>query len=281
MLVTLTPGADPVRIASLLNQATMEARNHHGKPSEYINWVFGMARMFRGQIARSDLDLLFLTPTFYRILEGHGTGTMAMQNLLEAEIAEREMTTHEAALALQEQIRTWRAEASGVLAVVDTSVFLSHPQWTASQIPERVIESIPWAAELHLGFEDLQLVLPAVVIKELDRLKESSNQQVRYRARVTLAVIDRLLPDPEGVVLIRAKDTDWDAITANGGMPGGEVRLRVLYDDPIHRPLLDADAELIDRAVAVQAPAAPSMSWPRRCAPPPPWWRRPGPGSPG
>jgi hypothetical protein len=40
--------------------------------------------------------------------------------------------------------------------------------------------------------------------------------------------------------------------TARGTMPLGTVRLRVFYDDPAHQPLPDPDAEIIDRAVAVQ-----------------------------
>lgn len=95
-------------------------------------------------------------------------------------------------------------------------------------------------------------MLPEVVIRELDRLKESGNQKTRYRALVTLAVIDKLLDDPDGTVLIRLKHADWDAVAARGGTPRGRVELRVFYDDPVHRPLTDPDAEIIDRALAVQ-----------------------------
>jgi hypothetical protein len=95
-------------------------------------------------------------------------------------------------------------------------------------------------------------VLPEVVIREFDRLKESGNHKARYRASVTLAVIDRLLDDPYGTVPIRSKDADWDAVVARGEMPRGGVELRVFYDDPAHRPLSDPDAEIIDRAMAVQ-----------------------------
>lgn len=253
MLVTLTPGVDRTRILDLLNQAKNEAGNHAGQPEKYVGWALGIARMLRGQISSSDLDQLVFTPTFYRLLDRQGAGTMQGQLLLEAEIHERTKLFGDAAEALAKQIRTLDAAASAVLAVVDTSVFLSHPQWTAGPVPEQVIESIPWATEMQLGFEDVQLILPEVVIKELDRLKESGNQTLRGRASVTLAVVDRLLPHPDGVVLIRATDSDRDAIAARGEMPHGEVRLRVFYDDPSHRPLADADAEVIARALAVQA----------------------------
>ncbi|MEU4602469.1 PIN domain-containing protein [Kribbella sp. NPDC023972] len=153
---------------------------------------------------------------------------------------------------LQEQIGTWAAAAGKVLAVVDTSVFLSHPAWTQDDDPTAVIASIPWPEELGVGFDDVLLVLPEVVIREFDRLKESGNQKTRYRASVTLAVIDKLLDNPYSTVSIRPKDADWHAVAARGEIPRGGVELRVFYDDPAHRPFSDPDAEIIDRAMALQ-----------------------------
>jgi predicted ribonuclease YlaK len=136
--------------------------------------------------------------------------------------------------------------------VVDTSVFLSHPAWAQDDDPAAVIASIPWAEELGAGFADVLLVLPEVVIREFDRLKESGNQKTRYRASVTLAVLDKLLANPYGTVPIRFTDADWEAVADRSEMPRGRVELRVFYDDPAHRPLSDPDAEIIDRAIAVQ-----------------------------
>jgi hypothetical protein len=41
-------------------------------------------------------------------------------------------------------------------------------------------------------------------------------------------------------------------VAERGEMRRGEVQLRMFYDDPAHRPVPDPDAEIIDRAVAVQ-----------------------------
>jgi predicted ribonuclease YlaK len=167
-------------------------------------------------------------------------------------MSERQAPLTAAFETLQEQIGTWTATAGKVVAVVDSSVFLSHPAWTRDDDPTAVIASIPWAEELGVGFEDVLLVLPEVVIREFDRLKESSNQKTRYRASVTLAVVDNLLADPYGTVTIRLKDNDWNEVAERGEMPRGEVQPRVFYDDPAHRLVPDPDAEIIDRAVAVQ-----------------------------
>jgi len=252
MLVTLTPGVDRDRVLELLRSAYIEIGNNHGKQDGYVRWVLNVGRMLRGQIARSDLDQLLFTPAFYRLADPALMDTPQGLQLLEAEMSDRQDLLTAAFKTLQEQIGTWTAAAGKVLAVVDSSVFLSHPGWTRDDDPTAVIASIPWAKELGVGFEDVLLVLPEVVIRELDRLKESGTQRIRYRASVTLAVIDKLLSDPYGTVTIRPKDSDWDSVSARGEMPRGMVQLRVFYDDPAHRPLSDEDAEIIDRALAVQ-----------------------------
>jgi hypothetical protein len=252
MLVTLTPGVDRDRVLELLRQASVEIINNHGSKDDYVRWVMKTARMLRGPIAQADLEQLLLTPAFYRLVDPVMMGTPQGLWLLEAELSDREALFTAAFETLQKQLDEWNAEAGKVLAVVDTSVFMSHPAWTRDDDPTAVIASIPWAEELDAGSDDVLLVLPEVVIRELDRLKESGNQKLRYRASVTLAVIDKLLADPYNTVPIRPTDPDWEAVAARGEMPRGRVELRVFYDDPAHRPLPDPDAEVIDRARAVQ-----------------------------
>ncbi|TCO45216.1 PIN domain-containing protein [Kribbella antiqua] len=252
MLVTLTPGVNRDHVLELLRKASVEITNKYGDQDGYVRWALDTARTLRGQIAQTDLEQLLLTPAFYRLVDPVMMGTPQGLWLLQAEMSDRQALLVAAFEALQEQIGTWTAAAGKVLSVVDSSVFLSHPAWTQDDDPTAVIASIPWAEELGVGFEDVLLVLPEVVIRELDRLKESGNQKTRYRASVTLAVIDKLLDDPYGTVPIRLKDADWDAVAARGEMPRGGIELRVFYDDPAHRPLSDPDAEVIDRAMAVQ-----------------------------
>lgn len=252
MLVTLTPGVDRDRVLELLRAASIEISNNRATPDRYVQWVLNLGRMLRGQVARSDLEHLLFTPAFYRLIDPTLMGTPQGIQLLQDEMLDRQAVLAATFETLKKHIATWNAAAGKVLAVVDSSVFLSHPTWIQDDDPAAVIASIPWAEELAAGFGDVLLVLPEVVIREFDRLKESGNQKIRHRASVTLAVIDRLLADPYATVEIRPKDHDWDAINARGEMPRGAVHLRVFYDDPAHRPLADPDAEIIDRAMAVQ-----------------------------
>jgi hypothetical protein len=152
MLVTLTPGVDRNRVLELLRQASVEIMNKHGDQDGYVRWVMNTARMLRGQIAQTDLDQLLLTPAFYRLVDPVMMGTPQGLWLLEAEMSDRQALFTAAFETLQKQLGTWTAEAGKVLAVLDASVFLSHPAWTQDDDPAAVIASIPWAEELGLGF---------------------------------------------------------------------------------------------------------------------------------
>ncbi|MDX3191834.1 hypothetical protein PV458_25775 [Streptomyces sp. MN03-5084-2B] len=70
---------------------------------------------------------------------------------------------------------------------------------------------------------------------ELDRLKESKNKHVRWRAAHTLGVLDELFLDGSPSAKLRA------------------TRVEILFDPPGHSRLAIEDDEIVDRAVAAQA----------------------------
>jgi hypothetical protein len=172
MLVTLTPGVDRDHVLELLRKASTEIVNNYGDQDRYVKWALDLGRMLRGQVARSDLDQLLFTPAFYRLVDPALMGTRLGRQLLEAEMSDRQALLTATFETLREQIDAWTAASGNVLAVLDSSVFLSHPAWTQDDDPTAVIASIPWAQELGVGFESVLLVLPEVVIREFDRLKE-------------------------------------------------------------------------------------------------------------
>ena len=85
--------------------------------------------------------------------------------------------------------------------------------------------------------------MPLPVVDELDRLKRDN--QARSRARTALKALDEVFRNvtserPMG----RLRD---------GSSPGlGPVTMELLFDPPDHERLPDNDAEIVDRALAVQ-----------------------------
>jgi len=215
--------------------------NSSGKVANYLDWALTTAGLLRNQIQPSDIERLIFTPRLWRLQE-LGDGTMLSQRLLSAELVEQADVFDKAWAALQAEIDRWNP-AEAHLVVVDTSVFIGHPN---------KIREIEYADIIGARSEPVRLVVPRVVIDELDRLKESGNQVVRWRAGHTLGVLDELLTVPKGRATVREAD-DFAAVAAAGGMPHGVVTVEVFFDDPRHVRLDDNDDEIIDRALAVQA----------------------------
>jgi rRNA-processing protein FCF1 len=113
-------------------------------------------------------------------------------------------------------------------------------------------QAIDWSQLVNAGAAAVRLVLPRLVIDELDKSKESGSSQLRWRAGHTLGVLDELLDDPLGRAVLKERDPDFFDTAEVGRVPRDAVTLEVLYDDPYHVRLTDPDDEIIDRAVALQ-----------------------------
>jgi len=241
MLVTLSPGAQAARVLDLLFRAKTVIGNHHGDLPGYLGWAVETARMLRNQVRPTDIDRLIFTPRFWRLQALTYQVDRFSRDLLSEEMAERAEVLEHAWGALRAEINRWTPDAHPV--VVDTSVFIHHPD---------KIRDIAYAELLGLRSTPVRLVVPRVVVDELDRLKESGNQHIRWRAGHTLGVLDELLHSPRSRVTIREPD-DFNAVIDSGGMPREKVTIEVLFDDVHHIRLDDNDDEIIDRALAVQA----------------------------
>ncbi|MEU6799274.1 PIN domain-containing protein [Nonomuraea wenchangensis] len=99
--------------------------------------------------------------------------------------------------------------------------------------------------------------MPMVVIDELDQLKESKNRHVRWRARHSLAVLDRLLPHPTHPSILRP--ADFTPLNS-GGIPRGEVTVEIILDPPGHSRLPIEDDEIVDQAATAQVLAGRSVT---------------------
>ena len=256
MLIRALPGTNRKNLRDTLRDLRIKVSNLRGGRagrmtmdvlSAYLQWVNEAARMLHNQVSASDVDHLVLTRRYELLFVASGRlepdrVDAAINALLSTELDERTAAFEEACEALERQIERW--SGLEVFVVLDTSVFLEHPQ---------KLEELDLAPIVGARGEPIRLLVPIVVIDELDGLKQHGHNKVRWRAGYTLAVLDRVLPQPTAVA--RLRDGDFSALSS-GGIPRGEISVEVLFDPPGHVRLPINDDEIIDRALAVVALAA-------------------------
>jgi predicted ribonuclease YlaK len=159
-----------------------------------------------------------------------------VNGLLAAELDERVDAFDVAIKALEVRIRRWRLDA--VFVVLDSTVYIEHPQ---------ELEAIDFRQLVNGRGEDVHVLVPMVVVDELDGLKQ--HQRARTRARLALRTLDQLFARSTGPVRLRARDL---RPLDSGDIPFGEVTIEVLLDRPGHRRLPIGDDEIVDRTVAAQ-----------------------------
>lgn len=94
----------------------------------------------------------------------------------------------------------------------------------------------------------VHLIVPILVMDELDGLKESTKQHTRYRARETLKWIAERLGGSQSA---RIRDGGIERIDGQVVRVYGHVHLDVLLDEHGHRRLPIADDEIVDRATNI------------------------------
>jgi hypothetical protein len=254
MLITLRPGIDPKNLLEDLRLVHQQVSNlRGGGPPEayerllaYLNWATDSVERLGYQISSADLERLVLTRRYEQLLAGvgslAGTDTIRLVNLLVSlEQNERVKALEEAIEALKHQIERWARP--GVFVVADTSVYINYPE---------KLEDWDLASHLPIWEDPIHLLVPMVVIDELDNLKLSKVGHIRWRARHSLAVLDTLFQNPTSQPTLRA--ADFSALDNHtGGIPRGEVTAEILFDPPGHARLPINDDEIVDRAVAVKA----------------------------
>ncbi|WP_225804791.1 PIN domain-containing protein [Streptomyces sp. NK15101] len=237
MIVTPIPGAHRENVWKTLRSLWVGASNldgqqygsAYGRLLAYLEWANEAQRLLAGQISARDIDRLIRTRMYQSLLNGVGhlagsSQQRLLNGLVAHEVRERVAALDEAWAAFANQMDRWPADRAVV--VPDTSFFIKH---------DRKFEDIDFFENLSPGVAFVSVVVPMVVVDELDRLKESRDKQVRWRAGYSLAVLDRLL--------------DGDALV-------GEAKVELLSDGPGHVRLPDEDDEIVDRATAVHSVAA-------------------------
>lgn len=190
MLVTPMPGVDRQHLAEVLDQVGRSVGNLRGgsagqnapdRVGAYLRWANDAVRSLRAQISPADVERLVLTRRYEHLLGGYAHDPQVLNDLLAVELDERVEAFDEASCALRSVIARW--SRTGVFVVADTSVYIHHPD---------KLDDLDLAPLIGARGDDIHVLVPIVVVDELDGLKQSGNNAIRQRARQTLAVLDRV-----------------------------------------------------------------------------------------
>jgi hypothetical protein len=256
MLITPHPGADRDTVLDTLTKVHLALGNLQGSSGArssaysyllgYLRWATESTRLLRHQITDAHIRSLVLTDRYRALLDGvgHLAGTSQegfVNGIVDLEIEERLEALSEAIDTFKAQSKRWGGEQR--LVVADSSFFVHYPQML-----ERMDLCEATGTNPDVG---VHLLVPIVVIDELDRLKEASKPQPRWRARHTLAFLDGALrQDGRGIL----HPADFSDTTGTGAIRR-EVTVEVVFDPPGHVRLPLDDDEIVDRARAVQGVA--------------------------
>lgn len=244
MLITPRIGGSRDNLVQQLIEVETGLKNVRGRGStavdlfnEYLRWANEAVRMLRHSVREADLERLVLTRRYWTI-QAMATGPVGMaSNLVEVEIDDRTTVFEEARRTTEAEFKRW--DERGRLVVADTSFFHRHPE----KLDEADLSKVIGSREAPIS-----LVVPMVIIDELEKQKYASQKDLRWRSAVTLAVIERVAGQ---YGTGRLREADFSGIT-QGEIPSGEHRIDVLFDLPGHVRLSINDDEIVDRAFAVQ-----------------------------
>ncbi|MEU5554489.1 PIN domain-containing protein [Micromonospora sp. NPDC047793] len=263
MLITPLPGASREHLANTLTslQDTLRHVQAAGPISaitrayKYLDWTHEARRMLRRQIHPDDLEHLVPSRSYEVVLTAAAglrdfalgargdlhdeqgfaynvsmAGERQLNGLLGALVDQHLESLQAAATDLTQAMQRFQRDAEVV--VLDTNIYMEHPQQ---------LEDLDLAELLHLSFEPIHILVPLVVVDELDKGKRSGWNG--WKAAYSVAYVDRVT-QRGGVV--REKDfTDEDR-------PRGEVTIEVVFDPPGHIRLPINDDEIISRALAIK-----------------------------
>lgn len=264
MLITPRPGVNLDNLVQNLESLKTEAFNLKGGSAttaqvyllDYLDWAGRAARTLGYQISETDLAALVLNRRYETLLSSFGTMTSPLteaqrvvRDLVRLELDQRVADFEDAIKAIQSYRQRWTSV--GDLVVLDTGFYIRHPE---------KLEEADIAAAAGTPGAAVHVLVPMVVVDQLDGLKQASKPHARWRAGYSVAVFDRVFKNTsEGSPIGRLRRED-NTTTPDGLVGQGEVTMELLFDPPGHVRLPIADDEIIDRGVAVQTLAGRSVT---------------------
>ena len=226
------PGKETLdEIDRLINSAN-DARGGDARDvySKYVRWASDAARALSARISHEDVTRLILTQRHW-VIQGLDQDRQATTLAVQLELEQRASAFQAVRDEMRAELAAWPATKEPEWIVVpDTNVFLEHKD---------EFRDIDWAAIVHsAAFESIHIVIPLVVIDELDRAKR--NDRVKTRARSTLKALDQMALRPGHALSIGKSSQD------------GDVDVRLLPEEAGHVRLADADLEIADVAQSLR-----------------------------
>jgi hypothetical protein len=187
---------------------------------DYLRWTETAERMLANVLPPDLVSDLIHTRRYWALRATTG-GEPRLTPLLLDEVTARKRELDDLAAEFEVERRRWLGDPV-LLAVPDTNMFLQK---------DAPFESINWPGALECD-TDVRIVLPIVVIHELDRLKRQGNNTTQKMARDALKWLSATLP-----------------MTPNGGPvkisePAPAATVEVYVTDGVSRPA-DADGVII------------------------------------
>jgi hypothetical protein len=226
MNLRLRAGANSETACTTLGDLANQAGNARGGDmyQGYVSWTELAERMLANEF-EADVVTDLVHTLRYWTLRTVPPDTHRLPALVDAELEGRERVLRRAQAELRAEMRRWRSEPA-TLVVVDTNIFLE---------PDRPVESIDWLRVVD-SRPGVWLVVPLIVVHELDRLKRQGNSTTAKLARQAIRWLATTLPT----------NPDWRSHRLSGEAHRG-VTVEIVVQDGPARPD-DADGVIIDFA---------------------------------
>lgn len=187
----------------------------------YLTWADGAERQLR-QLFAADLTEGLLSDRYWHIHQISPT-TEGWAYLVRAEVDAQLARLTEIITKLQQLQEL--ASKPGRIVVPDTNVLLHY----------KLIDQMPWAQVV--GYSNVRLVIPLLVLEELDNKKYLGTDKIARRARTALKSFDSHLEEIQQGGAARVRDN---------------VTVEVFGDDEDHHRRSNPDEEVLDRCVLLQ-----------------------------
>jgi rRNA-processing protein FCF1 len=229
----LLPGVHWMRAIETVNGIRLSGENLRGGAAgripldlavDYLAWVEASEQQLVSILHPADVEALLHTPRHWVIQSGDGAAVRLVA-LVMAELDSRKRAFTRLLDALTAVIDRW-LDRPGLIVFLDTNVFL--------EFPER-FQDIDWPL-LTGASEAVHVVVPLVVVDELDRLKRNHN--TKTRARTSLRELRGRLVDTGAEQYV---SLDRQGVTQT-------TTLQLLLDPVGHVRLSRPDEEILDQA---------------------------------